>query len=52
MILPSTAAAFYVGFYFESFPAAVRTMFGDTNAATLSMEVYIEKLEGRYATLA
>lgn len=38
LILPSTAAAFYVGFYFESFPAAVRAMLGDANAATLSIK--------------
>ncbi|WP_027555987.1 hypothetical protein [Bradyrhizobium sp. Cp5.3] len=38
LILPSTAAAFYVGFYFESFPAAVRTMFGDATAATMSIK--------------
>lgn len=38
LILPSTAVAFYVGFYFESFPAAVRTLFGDANAATLSIK--------------
>ncbi|WP_271570348.1 hypothetical protein [Bradyrhizobium sp. CCBAU 11386] len=37
LILPSTAIAFYVGFYFESFPSAVRALLGDTNAATLSI---------------
>lgn len=38
LILPSTVVAFYLGFYFESFPAAIRALLGDTNAATLSIK--------------
>ncbi|WP_157158812.1 hypothetical protein [Bradyrhizobium genomosp. III] len=38
LTLPSTVVAFYLGFYFESFPAAIRALLGDTNAATLSIK--------------
>ncbi|MDA9508825.1 hypothetical protein XI09_30135 [Bradyrhizobium sp. CCBAU 11386] len=38
LILPSTVVAFYLGFYFESFPAAIRALLGDADAATLSIK--------------
>jgi hypothetical protein len=38
LILPSTAIAFYLGFYFESFPSAIRAMLGDKDAAGLSIK--------------
>jgi len=38
LILPSTVGAFYLGFYFESFPAAIRALLGDSNAAALSIK--------------
>ncbi|MDD1529838.1 hypothetical protein C7U92_07000 [Bradyrhizobium sp. WBOS7] len=38
IILPSIAISFYLSFYFESFPAAVRSALGDASAATLSLK--------------
>ncbi|MCG2630706.1 hypothetical protein L6654_29150 [Bradyrhizobium sp. WYCCWR 13023] len=38
LILPSITVCYYLSFYFESFPAAVRAALGDANAATLSLK--------------
>lgn len=38
LMLPSTAIAFYLGFYFESFPSAIRAMLGDVDAAGNSIK--------------
>jgi hypothetical protein len=38
LILPSITVSFYLSFYFESFPAAIRAALGDAGAATLSLK--------------
>jgi hypothetical protein len=47
MMLPSTIVAFYLGFYFNSFPAAVRAAFGDSYSASQSLKGHFFDLENR-----
>jgi hypothetical protein len=47
MMLPSTIVAFYLGFYYNSFPAAVRAAFGDSYSASQSLKGHFFDLENR-----
>src|SRR5262249_33624996 len=46
-IVPSALVASYIGFFYNSFPAAIRSAFGDKESATLSFKGHFFDLSDR-----
>lgn len=51
-LLPSTIVASYAGFFYNSFPAAIRALFGDQEAATLSFKGHFFDVHDRVGLIA
>ena len=51
-ILPSALAASYIGFFYNSFPAALRALFGDDKSTTLSFKGHFFDLSDRTGLVA